>query len=77
MSKRSLKCGRKLYPLIGGDIVMDNGSCYQLTTRATKQAGAPTMGKDEFERFLGLNGVTEVIDHNYHDSVKLWRYDEA
>lgn len=74
MSKKTIKCGRGVYELRDGDVVMDNGNCRQLVTRQTQSMGAPLLSKVEFRRYRSMANVTEDPNHKYGDKVTLWKF---
>lgn len=71
-----LKCGRKVFDLVKGDRVMDNGACYQLITREVgagwRNKVSPRVLKSEFDRYLCMN--VESLHHNYGEWVTIWEY---
>ncbi len=70
-----IKCGRKVFNLVKGDRVMDNGACYQLITREIGNGFdryPPRVSKAAFKKFMGLN--VKSVDHNWGDGVTIWEY---
>jgi hypothetical protein len=72
-----IKSGRISYDLVDGDTVMDNGACYQLTSRTIAKGfrnPSPQLTKTEFNKFIAMNNVTEEKNHDYGSGVVFYVY---
>lgn len=70
-----IKCGMKVFDLVKGDRVMDNGFCYQLITRKTGSGFvtySPRLSKAAFKKFGAMN--IKSLTHSYGESVTIWEY---
>jgi hypothetical protein len=57
----TIKCGREIFELVKGDKIMDNGACYQLTSRKIMKGFhniTPRVSKVEFKKFISLPGIS-------------------
>ncbi len=72
-----IKSQRLEFELKNGDILMDNGACYQLLTRKTYKGWRtiyPEVSKKEFKKYISLPNVKEYKKHLYGKSVHLYKY---
>lgn len=70
-----IKCGRKIFDLVKGDRVMDNGFCLQLITRKVGSGFhkySPIVSKASFKKFMGLN--VKSVKHGWCKGVTIWEY---
>jgi hypothetical protein len=72
-----IKCGRKTYELEKGDMVMDNGACYQLISREVRNGFrhiSPKLSKTAFSKFIKIERTQIKKDHGYGASIIIWEY---
>lgn len=66
-----IKCGRKVFDLVKGDRVIENGFYCHLLSRPTMN-GYPMVSKAEFRKFMIMN--VKPLVHYEDRSVTIWEY---